>query len=509
MVAVVVAWLMLSGGDSSEVADAGGAKPPVEQAKEAPKEGEAKPAEPGAEAKPAAAEPADPVVADPVVEVQPAMPAVAEAKPEAKAEPAAPGAKPDEMAKTAAAADPTAAKPAEAPASPAAEPGKGPAASKPTAEPAKPDATKTETPAKEPAGKEPAAKDAPAKEPAAKEAEKKPPAPPAGKKPFADLKATAKLPDVSATDPLVLGPVYVPAAELCFVKLRGGEKARKGSQHLIMKNAKEGLDDKAWEISVRDAGGTETVVALLKLNDQSQLVFQWGPNAKAQELSPYLCNCALSLTCAGESKAVTFREPETVEALAVDLSKPSSKKEWPVKMCPDPEAVRFLITGMQGAKCTVEPAEPVLAKKKEKEAVSVKIEDGGGLLSLKIDFSLTNNFQLTASPYIKLSSEASKPDKFVRRMFENNLKLAQAQSEQFKQRVEFTQKYAKSNAKDAKQVEQNLPAFELDAKNAETLVQNMKKIDDMMKALGEGMKIQFRLYYDADSTEVVLLKSGS
>ena len=37
----------------------------------------------------------------------------------------------------------------------------------------------------------------------------------------------------------------------------------------------------------------------------------------------------------------------------------------------------------------------------------------------------------------------------------------------------------------------------------------MKKIDDMMKALGEGMKIQFRLYYDADSTEVVLLKSGS
>ena len=84
-------------------------------------------------------------------------------------------------------------------------------------------------------------------------------------------------------------------------------------------------------------------------------------------------------------------------------------------MCPDPEAVRFLITGMQGAKCTVEPAEPVLAKKKEKEAVSVKIEDGGGLLSLKIDFSLTNDFQLTASPYIKLSSEASKPDKFVRR----------------------------------------------------------------------------------------------
>ena len=67
----------------------------------------------------------------------------------------------------------------------------------------------------------------------------------------------------------------------------------------------------------------------------------------------------------------------------------------------------------------------------------------------------------------------------------------------------------KSNAKDAKQAEQRLPTLELDARNAETLVKNMKKIDDMMKALGEGMKIEFRVYYDADSTEVVLLKSGS
>jgi len=69
------------------------------------------------------------------------------------------------------------------------------------------------------------------------------------------------------------------------------------------------------------------------------------------------------------------------------------------------------------------------------------------------------------------------------------------------------QQYAKGPAKDAKQVEQNLPAFELDARNAETLVQNMKRIDDLLKRLDEGMKIQFRVFYDADSTEVVLLKS--
>jgi len=274
----------------------------------------------------------------------------------------------------------------------------------------------------------------------------------------------------------------------------------------VMKNANEGLDDKAWEISVRNAGGTETIVAALKLNEQSQLVFQWGPNAKSQELSPYLRNCAFALSCAGESKAIPLREPETVQPLIVDLSKPNSKEDWPIKMCPDPEAVRFVITGVQGAKCTVEPADPAPAKK---TTVSVKIEDGGGILSLKLDASLTNNFQMTASPYIKLNQEAPKPDKFVRRMFENQLKTAQAQSEQYKQGVELLQKYAKSNAKDAKQAEQRLPTLELDARNAETLLKNMKRIDEMMKALGEGMKIQFRVYYDADSTEVELLRTGS
>ncbi len=497
--AVVVAWLLFFRNGSPEIADAGGGAPPVAQAPETPEVDAAKPAEP---AEPAVAEPADPVVSDPVVEVQPAAPAVAQPKPEAAAEPAAAKSEP---------ATPEApeAKPAEPPAGTAAESSKEPAESKPATEPAKMDVPETEPAAKEPTAKEAAAKEAPAKEPAEKEAEKeaekKPSAPPPGKKPFADLKPLATLPDVSDTNPVVLGRVYVPANELCFLKLRGGEKARKGVQHLVMKNANEGLADKDWEISVRDVGGAETIVALLKLNDQSQLVFQWGPNAKAQDLSPYMCNCVLALTCAGESKAVTFRDSTPVEPLTVDLSKPLSKKDWPIKFCPDPEAVRFQITGVQGAKSTVDPAEPAPAKK---ETAWVKIEDGGGMLSLKIDASLTNDFQLTASPHIKLSQEAPSPKKFVRKMFENDLKTVQAQSEAIKQRVQAMQQYAKGPAKDAKQVEQNLPAFELDARNAETLVQNMKRIDDLLKRLGEGMKIQFRVFYDADSTEVVLLKSG-
>ena len=60
-----------------------------------------------------------------------------------------------------------------------------------------------------------------------------------------------------------------------------------------------------------------------------------------------------------------------------------------------------------------------------------------------------------------------------------------------------------------KQVEQRLSLAKMETGRLETQMQNMKRIDDLLKSLGEGMKIQFRVYYDAASTEVVLLTSGS
>jgi hypothetical protein len=66
-----------------------------------------------------------------------------------------------------------------------------------------------------------------------------------------------------------------------------------------------------------------------------------------------------------------------------------------------------------------------------------------------------------------------------------------------------------------KELEQRLPAFELDAKTVETHAKNLKKIEELLKTLEGGMKVQFRVFYDAkspdgtESTEVTLLKVGS
>jgi hypothetical protein len=501
---VVVVWLLLSGGDGEQVADAGAGKSPAVSAKEAPGAGEEGSAQPAPVEPPSTAEsePADPVV-DPVVIVETAPDASPEAKPDTP--PVVPSdAKAPEMAKSAEPAP--AAQPAAVPAEPAKEAQPAPAAAEAPAETAKPEAAKTE-----PTAAKPEVKPAPSKD-AAKPEAKKPAAPPPGKKPFADLKDFAAIPEATAADgdqPKPLGPVYIPPGELCFIKLRGGEKAFKGAQQFAMKNAQGGLAEREWEISIREGpGGNETVVASLAIDDKSQLVFQWKPEAKAQAMSPHLSNCAFSLACAGEAKAVILRQPINAEALTVDFDKPSSKNDWKIDNCPNPEAVRFEITGVAGAKITVDPAGPQEA---EKATVWIRVEDGGGLLSLKLDASLKRDFQLSATPHIKLSPDAAKPDKFVKRMFQDSLKKVEMISQQATTYVEGMQKFTKSNAPEGerKKVEQRLPVFELDARNMAAQVQNMKKIDELLKKLESGMQIQFRVFYDADTTEVNLLKVGS
>jgi hypothetical protein len=498
---VVLAWVLFSRGGGSQVAD--GATGAAQQTAE---EGQTDNATPGKAKAPPDSEPADPVM-DPEITVEVVAAESSEPQPDstvasaAAAEVFPPAASVPEMVE---ASESSAAQPTEPSETPAAQ---GPAAPAPAA---KADATASPPEAEmEPAKAEPAAEQ-PAEEPKADEpAKKKTPAPPPGKKPFADLKDIATLPEVGSTQPKALGPVYVPPGEVCFVRLRGGENAFRGTQRFVIKNARDGLEEREWDISVREASGTETVVASLALDDKNQMLFQWKPEAKSpalETISPHFRNCVFSLSCAGDSKIVILREPAAGEPLSVDLDKAAgSKNDWKIDQCPNPDVVRFQITGIQGMKFSLDPAEPQPA---DKATVWLRIEEGGGMLFLKLDASLKRDFLLTAIPHIKILPDAPKHDKFIKRVFQNNIKELETRSEFLKQRVKTAQGYAKSAAKDAKQVEQQLPNIEFEAKTADELLQNMKKIDDLLKTVEGGMKINFRVYYDADSTEVTLLKAG-
>jgi hypothetical protein len=308
----------------------------------------------------------------------------------------------------------------------------------------------------------------------------------------------------------VLGSVYIPDSDLCFIKLRGGENACKGTQTLAMRNADSGRADRDWDISVREGeAGPETKIAHLAVNDQHQLTFQWQPEAASSALAPYLKNCAFSMNCAGESHVVTMREATQEEGMAVDFEKSVSKEDWLIELCPEPESVRIEILGIEGAKCTVEPA-PVL-KANRAEAL-VRIEDGGNMLTLRLETSLRRTLQVTAEPYIKSSPDV-KEEKFSSRALKEFLRLAPQQQQAYAGMVQDGQRaMANRSIPDTEKrrtIQPRLALVEQQQTAFETLLGNMQKLDELLKSLEGKMQIKFRVFYDADSSEVELLRIGA
>lgn len=531
VIGIAGAWLLLSGRKATPVAQADTPRTVASQSAgtEAAEGSEPKDAAASAP-EPADSEPSDPIsdpVVDPVVTVEAAEPAVSGASPatDAASSPSSPPAEPSaamDAAAPAAAqtvaspapvtagdkpADAAEAKPALEPAMAAAEAKSEESASE-TSDQAesKPDA-KNENQAEAKAEKE--EKEKPADDKAAK---KKEAAAPKAKKPFADLKDFAALPEPTSAEPQTLGAVHIPPEQECYIKLRGGDKAMRGAQRFVLKNAREGLAERDWEVSICEASGAETVIATLQIDDQSHLVFQWKPEARSaafEGVSPHFRNCVLSLACAGDSKTVTLREPVTGEPFSVEFDKATgSKGDWKIPFCPNPEAVRFEITSVEGAKITVDPKESQPA---DKTTVWIRIEEGGGLLSVKLDSLLKRDFVLNATPHVKLSADQPKPDKFNRRLFQAKLKELELNSQQAATMLENMQMFIKSPAPEAKrkQVEQQMPTMEFDTKTLAQLVANLKKIDALTDKVKDGMKIKFRVFFDADSTEVTLLKGGA
>jgi hypothetical protein len=294
---------------------------------------------------------------------------------------------------------------------------------------------------------------------------------------------------------------------LCFIKLRGGENASKGPQKFVMRNADGGLAERDWEISWREGeSGPETKLAHLSLGDNSQLSFQWMSEAKTQPLSAHLGNCALSFSCRGESHIALLRQPTSVGGMTVDLKKPVLKDDWDIDMPPDSSAIRVEITGVQGAKCTVEPAPTIDADKGE---AWVRVEEGGGLLSLQVETSLKRSLQVTLTPHVKLTADG-KPQRLNVRMITQNktqlqqgVLLGQRMVQQYSQALK-----SKQVPEDQKrrEIQPRLATFKSELEAAEAKLQKVLDFEKMLESV--SLTVNMRVFFDADSTEVDLLRIG-
>jgi hypothetical protein len=196
-----------------------------------------------------------------------------------------------------------------------------------------------------------------------------------------------------------------------------------------------------------------------------------------------------------------------VEALAVDFDKGLVKQDWPIDMCPDPDRVRVEITGVEGVKCKVEPPGPMPS---DKATAWVKIEDGAGILSLKVDATMKRDFQVSVTPHIKLTQDPNaKPEKFNRRALQQATTRLTSEEQYWDGMVKQGEgmiKVAPENQKH--QLEPRLALARAEHANRKTQVEGIQKLDALLKGVVGGMKIKMRVFFDADSSEVTLLKIG-
>jgi len=329
--------------------------------------------------------------------------------------------------------------------------------------------------------------------------------------PFQDLPLVISLPSLDAAEAASLqeiGLIHIPSGELCFAKLRGGENACKGAHSFVMNNADGGLAERDWEIMLRDGeAGPETKIAHLSIDDDSQFAFQWQPEAKNQTLSAQLCNCALSLNCGGQSHLMSLREPAVDKGLILEFEKPSSKDDWKIEAPPDPDGIKLEITGVGDAKYTIQP-EPVMDA--DRGEVWVDLEDGGGLLTLKVETAMKRTLHMSVTPHVKSLTDG-KPQKLIVRQLSQLITQMVTQERQLVFKVQQGTQMAPQapTARDRAVIEQQVALAEQAQTEIQTALPHLQELAEFLKTATGNIELQFRVYYDADSSQIDLLRTGS
>lgn len=324
------------------------------------------------------------------------------------------------------------------------------------------------------------------------------PAPPAAK-PFRDLPTAVRLPSVESGEDEVatLGAIHLGESDLCFIRLKGADRALKGKLHWGMANAQSGTAERDWEITLGDENHP-TVVALLSAREQ-KLAFHWTADASKVPGIESLRNCVLALSVGAEKHDLALRTPDKVAPWSVNLEKEQNREKYTVEHGPPPDSVRIEFTGVVGLpKIVTDPASPAEVVKGG-QWIWFAEREADAVLGLRVEVNYAGRtLNLNATPHFKLAADP-KPIK-MNSANVRAVKLQLAQVPQFKQNFERMKQANKDNPL--------LPNEEQRIKAMETAEAQIKKIEEQYTALKSGCQVQFRLVHDAEDQKVVILSTG-
>ncbi len=329
--------------------------------------------------------------------------------------------------------------------------------------------------------------------------------------PFADLASHVDLPAVDspgALEPTMLGVVHTIRTRQgqCYIRMRGGEHALRGNRVFSMRNSDRGTADWDWDINLRDGSeGTEIKIAHLTLNDEFELQFRWMPAAQNDSAAAHLMNCVLAMTCRGQTHTLALRQPVQATGLDVNLKEAVNRHAIKLANAPDPDRIRLEIKDVRGSGFAVEPHRVLPVERSE---AWIKLDEGGGMLSLRLEVDMRRDLQLTFTPHAQWNADA-RPERINVRQLPQLGNQQMAAVNQWAAMVQKYQAFMKSKAseQEKKQAAQHLRNFENELKLAQ---EGLSRFEQFEQTLEQArLEIIFRVFFDADGSETDLLLAGS
>ncbi|MBN1911686.1 MAG: serine/threonine protein kinase [Pirellulales bacterium] len=327
---------------------------------------------------------------------------------------------------------------------------------------------------------------------------KKPPKPPRRPpNPFRKMDRAVDLPEFNRQggagdqQAVSLGPVLSTSKAGCQLALLGGSSVLVGEQKFTLESNPDGA---AWDLRYVGADNQKADVARLWF-DKQVLMFQWLDLQRSVPRD-HLRFCALRLTADGKKKQLNLAKTRLVDPIVVDLIGNTSRQSTLTEYPPQPEGLRWKVTGIRGMKTkpVYTPGTTVTAN----ERMDIVLTgDAPGQILLRVEYRATPRAtDLELGAYYQLAGDTVPTRISVASVQALNRRLTQLVDNE----KSLTAKLKKSG-----RGEEGVQGLRLAA-----MRRQLDEIRDLLRsaqAIHGKAKIHFREYLSADGAEIELVKT--
>lgn len=339
--------------------------------------------------------------------------------------------------------------------------------------------------------------------------------------------ATVRLPAVGEdgddANPAILGKVHLGDKGLCFLHLRGGDRAAPHGLEFRIREVPTRSPTRDWQIQATGGELAENLqeIADLSLRD-GELSLQWSAAAKQIESAFQLSNCLLSIATGDEEKVIQLRPTEAIDPITFALGRSSRPLRLNLDFPPPADLLKFEITAIEGPiPADKIPALPDPQPLKNGNAIlkfGDRPESQG--LEIEIEWRLKRQLQINTTPFVRVVGQKKRTKlnpvllpqtqkKITEYAKEQSLVIQQlTQQEVFLKTSKLNGKLSQDNRQKLLRIEQTIEIRKQDLNGVQAAEQELNKLAKMVGEIEGVAQIHFRVFYEVGNQQVILLTTG-